>query len=132
MTNSASDSFLLGEIKATVIGTAEDVKAIRNDMGELARRVGGLEVRIEAIEAEREVLVPLDTKFKHDTNFDLQKLLAWHHEVEGGKKGIIGAAGLVKWAWTIGAAIVAFCAGHFLSPETPSAVNSSTAVSIPR
>lgn len=100
-TNSAStDSFLLGKIEATVTGTAEDVKAIRIDLGDLTKRLGGVETRVEAIEAEREVLVPQYTRWKHDISNQVQILVAWKHEQDGAFKGgnyvgklLVGALG---------------------------------------
>ncbi len=101
---SGSDGFLLGEIKATVVGTADDVKAIRLDIGGLASRVGGIETRVEAIEAEREVLVPQYSRWKHDISNDVQVLQAWRHQQEGAVKGL-------SLGWKIATAILTFLGG---------------------
>ena len=98
-----SDEFLLGTIAATVTGTAEDVKAIRLDVGSLSSRITAVENRVEAIETSRETLVPQYTNFKHDTNNELQKLNAWKHEKEGLMKGASMSA---KVFWAVGGAVL--------------------------
>ena len=85
--SAATDSFLLGKIEATVTSTAEDVKAIRIDMGDLAKRLAGVEQRVGEIEAEREVLVPQYTRWKHEISNQVQILNAWKHEQDAFKGG---------------------------------------------
>lgn len=96
MSTPDSNSFLLGEINATVKGTADDVKAIRTEVGDLARRVNAAEQRLTDIESQREIQVPQFNKLRHDFASHKMADTAWKSLHDGTVKGISTTA---KVAW---------------------------------
>lgn len=99
MSDDPSNHFLLGEISATTKGTAEDVKALRIEVGDMTRRLNTVEQRVEAIEAERAVIVPDYSKFVHKVNNHIQADTAWKANFEGQTKGGLS---VIKVIWGIG------------------------------
>ena len=98
MSQSPIDPFIIGEINATVKGTAEDVKAIRTDLGDMNRRVTTVEQRVEAIETERAVMIPEYNRFTHKVNNHLQADTAWKARFEGHAKGGLS---VIKVFWGV-------------------------------
>lgn len=94
---------LLGKIEATVTGTAEDVRALRNEVGTLGQRVSNIEERVTKVEVDREAMKPEYLKHVHKWNNHLQEFAAYKAvmlaEKEAAAKsqktwlGIAGAAG---------------------------------------
>lgn len=111
MPPSAPDnSFLLGEINATVKSTADDVKAMRLEMGTLAQSVHALDQRVTEIEAERAAMKPEYQNFVIRTTKHLEADTAWKSahdsEVATERRGNQKTMALITLMATIGAALL--------------------------
>lgn len=80
------DQFLLGEINAVVKGTADDVKALRLEMGVLANSISILSGRITTIEADRSAMKPEYVKFVNRVNAHMSDDATWKASYEGQSK----------------------------------------------
>jgi hypothetical protein len=84
---SSSDAFLLGEIKATVTGTAEDIRAMRVEVGILAQRLSEAEKAVVEIQSERAMMVDDYRKFAHRVNNHMMADSSWKSEYDGDVRG---------------------------------------------
>ena len=86
--SSSKDAFLLGEIKATVVATAEDVRAVRLDIGSIATRLSAAEKAIGEIKAERAATLPDSQAFRTRVESIVAMNTKRLDNAEGGAKGI--------------------------------------------
>ena len=93
-TDGNRDAFLLGKIEATVSATAEDVRAIRNDVGAHAGRLIEIEKNVAAIVAERGVMVPAYLQFVQKVHDHLGIDAAWKANIEGNVHGAKSGASI--------------------------------------
>lgn len=80
--------YQLGEISATVTGTAQDVKDMRLEVGDLARGLHAVKDEVAKIKAERDRMIPEYDKFVHRVNNHIQTDIAWKSNFEGSVKGM--------------------------------------------
>ncbi|QPL38242.1 hypothetical protein IT881_08730 [Erythrobacter sp. A30-3] len=112
-------SMMLGEIKATTNGTAEDVRGLRIEMGHLYSTVSALTSRIQAIETDRDAMKPDYAKFVHKVNNYIHEDTIWKSQHDGKNEGVTTTT---KVVWAVVALLVSvgmFVAGQMLKPEPP-------------
>ena len=110
-------SMLLGEIKATTNGTAEDVRGLRLEFGRLYTEHSELKTRVQAIETDREAMKPDYAKFVHKVNNYIHEDTIWKSQHDGKNEGVTTTT---KVVWAVLALLVSvgmFVAGQMLKPE---------------
>ena len=108
---------LLGKIEATTNGTAEDVRGIRVEIGQLYGTVSTLASRVQAIETDRDAMKPDYVKFVHKVNNYIHEDTIWKSQHDGKSEGV----GLTtKVIWTVLGMLIPialFAANQMLKPD---------------